>query len=337
MGDIHLEKLNYIFPDQDHLQPIFRSIDYAKDYAVSHGIKHFIQGGDIFEYPNPAQTTQVRFLANLRRKRKAPLQEWYIRGNHDYSEHEEHATAIFKFFTQLDSNVSLFLSPEIVEIEGVPVCFLPYPYTKPEATKYQKLVIAHQEFDGALRDNGMIIKDHKKFKSRDQWLLGHLHTYQSMGNALFSGTMLQYNFGEGLKKGFLHCHATFKRDKLTLEHQFIPYDPPYQLINLHIKTKKDLELVEASNSKFYKLFLQSDIPVPTEWSNDFPNVLYITPYKSKKELQVLKEGKLLVEENLVEIKPTEFLDEYLKNQGFNASEIKQGCKVVDKIIKSLGK
>jgi hypothetical protein len=137
----------------------------------------------------------------------------------------------------LEPRIKVFIHQEDYEIEGVPVRFLPHPYTK---TSSKRLNIGHFEVTGAIRDNGYKIKE--GIENSNLALVGHLHTPHRIGNNYFSGTLYQTNFGESLPKSFHHFKV---RDDLKCKILNIRNEPEYILENKKSILRKTLRNFRA--------------------------------------------------------------------------------------------
>ncbi len=321
LGDLHLEGLHSLFGEKG-LDYQFQALKDGLDYALKNGIESVIILGDIFETPYPQQSTLSRLALFLGEYSK--LQIRIILGNHDFSSTEANSLEVFSAFSRLQAlaNVNFFLKPTEQEIDGIPIFYLSWPHTIPPPAKYPRIVIAHLEVNGALRDNGMLIKTKQLVGKKDFWIIGHLHQYQTIGNnVVYPGMLFQKTFGESLPKGFLHVHAQLRGQHLTVDPIFIPYDPPFHLENIKIKSAQDLDKIPQRGKTWYKLVFSRQVSVESQWLTKHPQVLRIagdTPSSPENPTA-----------QSLEIDVKYGLDSYLKNLGFTKKQIKLANEMVN--------
>ena len=336
IGDLHLEKLGRIFGEIDHIGLQLQCLYDAAAYALDHDIQRIILLGDIFETPHPEQKTIRRLLEALN---GYPRVEFHIiRGNHDVSSTQENSLELLDFISELRaiSNVELYLSPTRANWDGVRMCFLSYPYLKPLKSSKPQLVLAHQELAGAIRDNGMTIpKSHgqPKIAHRDYWIIGHLHQHQQGKRYCYPGTMMQMNFGESLPKGFLRVTANYS-EQLTVKTKYIKYHPPFRLINLPVKSKRDLEQIKSRSHYRYKVILTPKAKLPLGWRNQYPNIVNVVGVKEEQQIEQELVGQLSLDQTTMidEVDITRNLDGYLKARGYRSKDRQFGKRKIQQIL-----
>ena len=338
VGDLHLEKLDRVLGELDHIGLQLQCLHDASNYALDRGINQLVLLGDIFETPHPEQRTVRRLLEVFH---SYPRLEFHlIRGNHDTDHVRANSLELLDFISELRalSHVHLYLSPTRAKWGGVRVCFLSYPYRKPVKSEKPQLVFAHQEIAGALRDNGTVIPAESgqlkiKSKSQDYWIIGHLHRYQQGSRYIYPGTMVQMNFGEPLPKGFLEVRAKNGKD-LQVKTKFIKYRPPFRLINLAVKSEKHLSKIKQRETDRYKIVLAPGTKLPLGWRNNYPNVINVVGTKDKGQVQQEMDGQisLATDGMATEVDITRNLDGFLKSRGFNSKQRRFGKSEIQQIL-----
>ena len=335
VGDLHLEKLDRVLTGLDHIGLQLQCLHDAASWAQDHDVSRLILLGDIFETPYPDQVTVRRFLETLHRY---PQLEFHlIRGNHDFDNIRANSLELLEFITGIKAlpNVELYLNPTKATWDGVPMCFLSYPYLKPVKRKKPQIVLAHQELAGAIRDNGMKIpkaKGQPKIDPKDYWIIGHLHRHQKGRRYIYAGTMCQMNFGEPPDKGFLDIRASYN-GQLVVKAKYLKYRPPFKLINLQVSSEADLEQIKARSTRRYKVVLAEDAELPLDWRNRFPNVVNVVGTKNQQQAEQELSGELAINEELTdEVDITRNLSPYLKARGFRSEARKRGKRKVEGIL-----
>jgi len=337
VGDLHLEKLFKWFDPELALAYTFSALEAAYKYAVENSVQFVILLGDIFDTATPEQRTVDRFNQFLATHNKVT---WLIiRGNHDIHDTHTSSLIILKGIDRLNlmPHVRVFLSPELLDLDGIKFLMMPYPYRKID--KWLKpdefaVVCPHLEFRGAQTDNGFISKDGAKLPKGCQiWVSGHLHTKQVVGERLFyPGTMLQLNMVEKPEKFFLHM--TIDGEKFTPK--FVPYKTPFQLFNLVIATEADLERVDARNPKHrYRLVVKNGVKVPLKVRNSPYVVMH--GYQNREEKKSVIKGMLhLSKQEHKQFDVTYGLKTFLKSKGHDASDVKEAVSFARSLAKSIG-
>lgn len=291
IGDIHFDKLETYFPET-HLQLQDKAIRNVLDWAVSRNISTIIWGGDIAERPKLSDEAKG-ILLDIMFDYDDILTHHIILGNHDVKAEARHSLHLLIKMAKRKriSNLHIYESPTQCMFGDVCINFLPFPYSTPlehpSGAGYQTLNIAHLERPGALRDNGSKVK-HGVEETKHLWLIGHLHTKQKLGkNTWYPGTIYQTSFGESLPKGFAHVRLHQEGRKIRHEIVWVPVKPAFELINLIIETKADLLKVTNDVNKLYKLFVQTDILIPEDFTVKHTNIFDILGYSTEKELKTI--------------------------------------------------
>lgn len=278
-SDLHLKKADTWLPNGLLLQ--HKAIDQALSYAQTNSIETVIIGGDISEdhYLDGAALT---VLLDLLCKYDTKLDIHIILGNHDIASTDAHSMLPVKKLIQKRRfrTVHLYDKPEHRYIDNTLVNFLPYPHGADSRyrTKKAAVNVAHLEWRGSVRDNGKSrIDDGYYHKSDDTWLIGHLHTPQSVGKHVhYCGTLYQCNFGENLDKSMI----LFEGDAIGYSIKRIPVVLPYRLLNITITELSQLDKLPHDLTDLIKLRVLRGIPVP---NNLPPNVIKVLGVSEKEE------------------------------------------------------
>lgn len=329
-GDVHAEvHSRYV---DDYISPIRNVFRQITTYAKNNGIKTVIGLGDLFDNPNPKDTTQIEVLKCFSPK----LNYHLIMGNHEYyfqqsnTTEKQNAYQLINFFgSDLGAlpNIKVYTSPKYVKIDGIPFKFLPFPHTKYKEEK-EGICIGHFSVSGYTLDNGHEIKDGEKITNTKNMILGHLHTKQM---PLYPGSILQANFGESPNKGFLHCVARIKNKELTLSTKWVPIVLPLELHNIVIEKPEDLCILDKYKDKKYKikLLVKNDVALPSDLTVVYPNVIKIQGYKTKAQVEALKHNILCSDlTNFQIFNERKVLKYYLKSRGLTKLEWKEGLKII---------
>lgn len=297
VGDLHLEKLETIF--EEHVQQILDMLDRVQRYCMDNGISTIIQLGDVCDTAYPRQSTINRLIKQIRKYPK--IMHYFILGNHDYSSTEENSLETTQLLSDLKAvpNLKVYSKPDKVKIDGVDCWMAPYPYRAAPKNNRPMLCFGHFEIKGSKRDNGQTIKDgipRESLGTRNFWVLGHLHLYQPGDRAVFGGTLLQYNFGEPLPKGFLDVTAKMKNGKLSVKYSFIKVKPVYELRNVRIECDKDLAKVTDEPGVFFKLQVKNDFRLPPSFLLNHPQIVKAPQYyKDDAEAKSLEVDELVLD------------------------------------------
>jgi DNA repair exonuclease SbcCD nuclease subunit len=304
IGDAHLDGLANVFPTNS-LSLQENELRKPLDYAVRHGIKMVVFLGDVFHSwkPSPqAVATFYRLCADYH-----TLDIHIILGNHDMAYAGLHSMLPLEELISLNKfdNVTIYTEPTRVEMDDCFINFLPYPHVTPLDLKTPSLTFAHVEKTGALRDNGMLVRNEHNQPDNDFWVIGHLHTHQSFANNYYVGTPYQTKFNENGEKGFLHLKVKGKTE-LKYKTQFVPTQSCFSLIELLVESKKDLASVTDNPNHVYKLKL-SGVKLPPNFLLKHPNVI---SYQGVKVVEV--DNNVEKAENVIQYG----LNDWLKQQEY---------------------
>jgi DNA repair exonuclease SbcCD nuclease subunit len=336
IGDLHLDKMRKHFPDQDidlQLAEVAKVFRYAK----RQGIEHVFFLGDVGEgysdftsmlrMSEKAQAALFRMLKSV----DGSFNVYILIGNHDFSGLDSHTLLMF-FELQRQGvfkTVRFFDQQEQLKIDGVPVCILPYPYTKPKTSR-PSLCFAHYEVKGAVRDNGRKITAGEKHRYEGHvFVQGHLHTQQVVRNHFYPGTLYQTNFGESLPKGFVEFQAAVKGDKIQFKHRFIGNDPAFKLINLRVFKRRHLDAIDPNPLYRYKLFVSEDVRLTEQDLAAHHNIVNRLSFTDEKELELLEEDEFQLDHVKVDLSYDKALNDFLKGRKLTRSQIERCRQILD--------
>lgn len=338
IGDPHLLSLNKLFPNLS-INPdtfIYKSLETAIEYAIENGIIHVIILGDVFDHPNPEQEDQKRFLDFLLQYKS--LKFWIIAGNHDYSDNDGHISInMSKFVSSVSdqlSHVRFFTNPELVEIEGIPFSFLPWPNCK--TLQKNSVNIAHVEIAGFRTDSGRVLDKGYEISKNGIWYIGHLHRRQE---PYYPGNMFQKSFGEPYSpKGFFHCTVRQRNGMLTEKHTYIAVKPPFRLENVKIQEYSDLKFLKKPNDQRiiqYKLHVKKGIDLPVGFLEDYPNVIDVFGKLTNKELSSLEKEGFTIDSEDMEFDFLDSVEYLLLKDGLTNKEVKRAIRIVDNLVSTI--
>lgn len=337
LSDLHFDGLNKHFVDGN--ERIIQEMEKIYQYALKNGIKHVFMPGDLADTPDLDWDTYGKLFEFLL-KYDGLVSTYYIAGNHDFA---DISNTSMNFLHRLSKSkafktLHIYLKPERVVIEGVPVNFLPYPCLETLSTKQGALNMAHVEYSGAIGDNGRVLKTKHELATHknDFTVSGHIHQYQFMPTkrAVYCGNPFQKNFGESLPKGFIHFKASMVGNKVDFKHKFVENKPNFQLINVYVEDLNDYKKLEHSNNIRYKLHVDPEVPVPADLMLNYPNItggIFVT---GQKKVKGVEEQELKIEK--VDIDLTSGLKKHLVAEGLDKRMIKMARKEVELAKNFLG-
>jgi DNA repair exonuclease SbcCD nuclease subunit len=319
--DWHLDVLKNIFqndPEQG-IKLQMKDIEKTFEYAIENGIKTVIVPGDIGQSDELSSLAKFYFL-NLLMKYDNVLDIYIIPGNHDYNHVGVHSLKLLELLCVRNkfNTVHLYTKPTKVTIEGEKFHFIPFPYANGIEGHIN---VAHIEPKDAKRDNGRKVTNGKDLGDM-QWIIGHLHMYQNLKNAVLPGTLYQCNFGEKQPKGFVHI----KVRKGVLKHKFIEIDPSFTFNTLEVEDASDWAKISKVETAFYRIYIKSSLTIPDEIYN-YSNVLQISgkiiEASNDDESGIVSEDAKLIEDD------DESLQDYLgSTYRFNKFQIKRSMALI---------
>lgn len=338
-SDWHTDGLDKHFLNGNDL--ILDEADKIYQWALKNGIKHVFIPGDISNTPQmPVDTLTKLYLFFL--KYDGIINTHYLIGNHDVADIENTS---MNFFHTLCKNGALktmhvYLKPERVIIDNVPVNFIPWQEGQMSTLSTGKegaLNFAHVEYTGAIGDNGRKLKTKHELKvhKHDYTISGHIHQYQVMDSkrALYCGNPFQKNFGEELPKGFVHFRAELKNGRIDFKHSRIENKPNFTLQNVIITDINQFKKLEHSENVRYKLHVDAEVPIPADLMLQFPNITGGIVVNGNKQSTSDKDEVKIVK---TEVNLRTGLKKFLGAEGLAKDEQKAYIKEVKKMESRLG-
>ena len=213
VGDLHFDKLKKLFPDT-HNQLVINELNKPMQYAVENGISYVFFLGDISDSVFLSGESERAFVSFLKTW-SSKLEIYIILGNHDFGEEGIHSLMWTEFLidNRLLTNVHLITKPLVIELEEVPVHFMPYPAKR---CKKNHLNLTHMDIPGFNHDSGRLIEGDDEFQTGKYFVVnGHLHTPQESKRNICCGTLYQCSFGETNEKRFLHLKLQMLLNRMS--------------------------------------------------------------------------------------------------------------------------
>jgi hypothetical protein len=328
IGDLHLGKLDNIIPNASEL--IVNSVAKVFNYALEAGVRTIIFYGDVGDKPRLSYESHIALFGLLAVKKYRDLDLHFILGNHDFAEDGTHSLQVLESACAWarTSNLIVHTKQELIDIDGAPFNFLPYPFTN---TRKDKVNVGHFEVSGSMRDNGRSISEGIDTKHRT--LMGHLHTKHRVRNTYYSGTLYQTNFGESLPKFFHHVKLPKGAPLSELDVECVKFKPPWKLINETITTKNDLQALDHEPLNLYKLFIKEGLDLDiNQVLSDYPNVVRHNVFRNKKDLETLItrewdfDAELTTDTSAFD--EIEVIREFMSTAGLRKSQVTRGLEIL---------
>tara|TARA_B100000700_G_scaffold88627_1_gene99984 strand:- start:102980 stop:104047 length:1068 start_codon:yes stop_codon:yes gene_type:complete len=340
-SDWHFMGLAKHFPN--HVERTIYELDKIYQYAVANGIPYVLVPGDISDTPHMPYEVYIALVLFLK-KYDGLVETHYIPGNHDFSDVKKTSMDLLSVLqqNQFFESFHLHMGHTEIELEDVPINFLPYPWNEAPASDIPHLNFSHISYNGAIGDNGRKIRVKDEFIQNpgDFNISGHIHQYQYMESkrALYCGNPFQKNFGEKLPKGFVHFKAKLKDERIAFKHKFVDNKPDFRLINMNIESREDFARLSDSDSIRYKLWLAAGVEIPKDLRLRFPNITGgIFDLDSKVRAQDREEVKTLIQDpsaNQVDLMYG--LKDYMKGAGFKKRDYQEARSLVKQAANELG-
>lgn len=341
-SDWHLTGgITRLFP-HNALQKQLEEIEKPFKYCIENDINHIFMPGDLSDKARIDEETFIALIALLMKYDKY-VSFRYILGNHDFAHVGKTAMDVLEVFIQNSAfkNVHLYRKPTIEKIDGVDVCFMPFPHNETPKNNRGSLVFAHIEEQGALGDNGLPLKSQGlklKRSKKDFIISGHLHTYQYLKErrTIFNGSLYQKTFGESLPKGFIEFKAKYFDNELKVQHSFVNSNPRFCLQNLKIEDNDQWNTLQEGESILYKITVGEDVVIPKGITKQFPNIISLNgvTYKGRTNLDIQEKTSV---NDIPKITPLTGLVKYLKRYDLTKQEIKRAVEMVREAIDVLNK
>lgn len=320
IGDLHFDKILNLIPNINKI--IYKQCDSILRKAVERGYHVAVFLGDVFNYMNASEESTRLFL-KLLVKYQDLIEIIVIEGNHGYKRNGTGSLSTLSMLEEFSLiNVTFVIEPTCRVIKGVPLVFLPHPYTclsDVRAKNYpafmtmlsdsgmseeeieqadslgadlepclsQSIGFGHFTRKGAIQDNGHSTKegvDYNPDLDCAYYIVGHLHTPQTIGTTEYPGTFYQTSFGESEDKGYAEFIAKMEDYKVKFKYKRIKQDPPILLKNILITSKKRLpDLTKVSANVYYKVQAEKEIKIPQEYL-DHPQFVFTNISNPSKSL-----------------------------------------------------
>lgn len=298
IGDLHLDSpLSQYIPSLNSV--VLDEVRTALAWASKRHIDSVILYGDIGHKPALSYDATCKLIELF--VEFSHMKFVVVKGNHDTKSCSENSLQVLQTLqtTGLLKNVCIVAdAPKVLfQKTDTPINVLPWPFCK---THRDVLNVLHTEVAGAKWDTGREVKTEHDVNTKHLSVIGHIHTAQTVGNAHFSGTLYQTNFGESPEKFFHHIHWTGnpKSSKVKL----IPHVPKYKLLNVVVNDKRDLKTIPDDPNTLVKVFVNKDVILPFDVFDNRPNVVKFNNFGTKAELQVLIHDEFSVEDLSGELK-----------------------------------
>lgn len=336
IGDLHFD--GHLIKDVPNLNSLIcDEVRVVFDYARRNTVRNVFFYGDICERPAISMNAQVEFFNLLTEAND--LRIWVIAGNHDFQSRKDDdargTVSSLELFSALRKAHSLkhcrFIidSPVDVVIDHEPVHFMPWPSRELNA---DALNVLHVEVNGAAWDSGRPIKGDDLLSPGDiPCVIGHIHTNQKVGNAHFSGTLYQTNFGEKPEKYF--HHGRYEDGRLRLKN--VRHYPFLKLHNIVIESNEDAESIPQAAGDLCKVFVRRDVVLDPDFLAKHPSIIRINPFSTTKELKRLMAEEFHLEHQSTDIDHNSYLVEWLKKRGLKSRQVKSVMQTHDRLKASL--
>lgn len=328
-SDFHIGSLKNVFADALHKQ--ITEIFKIYKYAASRGIKYVIIPGDLTDTATISDVELIE-LIKLFLAFDDNIVTYYIAGNHDYFSVKKSSLGVLECLCEegLLQNLHIIREPMMKKIEGTLVNFMPFPHVSFPESKKPYLNFVHLDVDGAVGDNGHLIKVKKDvdFGEGNVTISGHNHKYQKIASKrlIYCGNPYQKKFSEELPKGFLECKAGYKDGQLRLKHEFINNMPEFELRTVHIASERDLQKLVKSDSVAYKITTGDGVVLPADIGKQFN----ITTVKNPFNAQLVTADYGIQKTNLkTGLKP------YLLDAGLSKAQLKTAAIMMKEAIREL--
>lgn len=258
-------------------------------YAKRNAIKHIVITGDICDRHRMTYSAQMAFRELLSDEE---FTFHVYTGNHCLAGespggdhvlesiiHEQKVYGVLK-------NVHFYLDVTDKKIEGTKVRFLPWPHNDFDP---KRLNFSHIEVKGLKNDNGSKVRGKDLSESKAHIVNGHMHVRQQVRNTHCPGTLLQQTFGDPKDRYFLHGIFNSVKDA---EYKYVKHKPLYKLAYYSVNSRKDVKKLPDDPHTLIHLIIEDGANIdPSDYAGR-PNIVDVTPFKSRKEMAALLEKNL---------------------------------------------
>lgn len=340
-SDWHLMGMTKVLRSPTELQ--IQEIHKPYKYALENSIEHVFVPGDISDVPQ-MDDHELIALVTLLLSYDDHINTYYILGNHDVESVKKTSMDVLRVMAEngMFKRFHIFFQPEVKQISGVNVAFMPYPHVDVPKCSKPPLVFAHIETAGALGDNGVPLRTKNEGLNRqpgDFIFSGHIHQHQVLKakRIAFAGSLYQKNFGEALPKGFMEFNARYSGGELVVKHKFINSQPNFVLQNLVMREQSDWDKLQADESIRYKITVAEGVVVPKAITTDFPNIVYING--EHRGVAPVMAGESAAEASSIADMPafslTTGLKSYLKGANLGPTQVKRAREFVSEAMSQI--
>lgn len=245
LADLHFSLYSNDKIDQNtglskRLSDIIRTFTYSLDYATENGIKNIVVMGDIYHTKSIIHSQVENILISLFRNYKN-LNFILLSGNHDVSSQSGTGVTALKGLER--DNVKVIDEP--IKIDNV--LLVPWfkgmiDYIKNNESEY---LISHFGLNEATLSSGISIVSDIKLSDLEKYnrvLLGHYHNPQEIKNVIYSGSIIQLDWGEKHEeKRFLDVDS--KNDKID----FIPTKGYRKYFSFDLDNQNKDQIIQEAN------------------------------------------------------------------------------------------
>jgi DNA repair exonuclease SbcCD ATPase subunit len=253
LSDLHIRNYKYFKEFDETLDNLFESLRNVNPDLIL-----FL--GDLFHTKNyisgEAISLAKKFLSGLAEIAPTKL----ILGNHDINANNIHRTSPVVPICEMIDNVEVYFNSGVYDYTDgdIPLTFVAYSLVDVEKFSLKKshlnkkrvnIGLGHFCIGGSENSSGFVFTNNsshlsdehfESFEHLDYFMLGDIHQQQYLDDCnkvAFAGSLLQNNFGESTKKGFL-VWDIYGKDKFNVH--FEELDSPLRFYTVEIKNSKRL-------------------------------------------------------------------------------------------------
>lgn len=316
IGDLHLDgplkkyvpNLNQIICDE-----VFSTVLYGRQK----GIENFFLYGDIAHKPDLSSSAIFALIDLVQRlSLRAKGSNFYvIHGNHDVlnAEHNSFNALRNMVAGSKMNNIHLLSEQTDVEIDDVPVRFLPWPNAKVSS---RALNVAHVEVSGSKMDTGRASHTELSF-GKALVVAGHLHTAQVIGKTHYSGTLYQTTFGESMPKYFHHGVVD---ENLKHKISLVKRKPLLRLHNVYVEDEEDIEKIPQDTGDLCKVYVNTKSKLTEGKISRIPSVVEVKTVSSSKEVEAFVQEDVMLTEEALSFSHEALLNDWLNSANVNKDE-----------------
>lgn len=222
--DLHIDDRNGELI-RDSIEEIFRDM-------IIDSVSTLVVGGDIFDYrKSQTLTTLLIWRDILDIAEYHNIQIVAIPGNHDKMDYTSESSYLDIFTHKSlvvvrDTQMLSFSNPSQLDVWMIPFFEEKETYSKylnkVKLGKVPSILITHIAVNGVLNNDRSEVEDgmsDKKFEMFDTVFIGHYHNRQGFDNILYTGSIMQRNFGEDQFKGYTKIFEDGKYEFVDKEFQ----------------------------------------------------------------------------------------------------------------------